>query len=214
MMHEETAVGPVTNEANRMIALSEPCLVRAVLVGTADLLFHRWNVESVEAKSKAAKGSKAKKMDDLESFVYRNDIGQLCVPGEYVRQSLIHAAKFRQDPRSPRKSAMDLFKAGVMTLTPLAPVNANGEPLQSKPQAWDYEHRCRVTVQRNGITRTRPAMKAGWTISVDLMINLPEYIPIDVLHEVLVNAGRLIGLGDFRPTYGRFAIARFETLAE
>jgi len=168
----------------------------------------------VEAKGKAAKGSRAKKTDDVESFVYRNDSKQLCVPGEYVRQSIIHAAKFRQDPRSPRKSAMDLFKAGIVTLTPLAPVNANGESLTEQPQAWDYLHQCRVTVQRNGITRTRPAMRAGWTITVDLMVNLPEYIPVDVLHDVLVNAGRLIGLGDFRPTYGRFAVGRFEGLTE
>jgi hypothetical protein len=90
--------------------------------------------------------------------------------------------------------------------------NANGEPLHAKLQAWDYEDRRRVTVQRNGITRTRPAMKVGWTITVDLMINLPEYIPVEILHEVLINAGRLIGIGDFRPSFGRFAVVRFEAL--
>jgi len=210
----DTDLGPVTNGGAPLIALSEPMLVRAVLVGTADLLFHRWNVEGVAEKAKAAKGSKAKKSDDLESYVYRNDVGQLCVPGEYVRQAIINAAKFRQDPRSPRKSAMDLFKAGIVSLTPLAPINANGVSVSGKRQAWDYEHQCRVTVQRNGITRTRPAMRAGWTVSVDLLVNLPEYIPVDVLHDVLVNAGRLIGLGDFRPTYGRFAVARFERFEE
>ena len=210
----DTDLGPVTNGGAPLIALGEPMLVRAVLVGTADLLFHRWNVEGVAEKAKAAKGSKAKKSDDLESYVYRNDVGQLCVPGEYVRQAIINAAKFRQDPRSPRKSAMDLFKAGIVSLTPLAPINANGVSVSGKRQAWDYEHQCRVTVQRNGITRTRPAMRAGWTVSVDLLVNLPEYIPVDVLHDVLVNAGRLIGLGDFRPTYGRFAVARFERFEE
>ncbi len=98
---------------------------------------------------------------------------------------------------------MDLFKAGVIGLTPLASLGTS---------AWDYEHRCRVTVQRNGITRCRPAMKAGWTIEVDLMVNLPEYIAPDALQDVLVNAGRLIGVGDFRPTYGRFAVRAFDAL--
>jgi hypothetical protein len=41
-------------------------------------------------------------------------------------------------------------------------------------------------------------------------VNLPEYIPPDALQDVLVNAGRLIGLADFRPTYGRFALQHFE----
>jgi len=210
--NQETEIGPVDNSAKGLIAFGEPYMVRAILVGVADILFHRWSVEGVEAKGRAAKGSKAKRSDDLESYVWRDDLGRLCVPGEYVRQSVINAAKFRQDPRSPRKSAMDLYKAGVVSLTHLAPVNANGTPLDAKPQAWDYEHRCRVTVQRNGITRTRPAMKAGWTITCDFLINLPEYVAPDALHDVLVNAGRLIGLADFRPSYGRFAVKSFEGL--
>ena len=205
-MSPATEIGPeVTNGAAATIEAGVPYIVRARLVGTADLLFHRWNVEGVDAKAKAAKGSKAKKTDDIETYVYRNDAGELAVPGEYVRQAIIHAAKFRQDPRSPRKSAMDLFKAGVLSLTQLASLGV---------KAWDYEDRRRVMVQRNGITRTRPAMKVGWEIDVDLMVNLPEYIPPDALNDVLVNAGRLIGIGDFRPTYGRFAVTSFEAIKE
>lgn len=201
-----TAIGPdTTNGALATIESGAPYIVRANIVGVADILFHRWNCEAVDAKAKAAKGSKAKKSDDVESYVYRNDANELALPGEYVRQSVIHAAKFRQDPRSPRKSAMDLFKAGVIALTPLASFGVT---------EWDYEHRCRVTIQRNGITRCRPAMKTGWSIEVDLMVNLPEYIPAEMLHDVLVNAGRLVGVGDFRPTYGRFQVKSFDALLE
>jgi hypothetical protein len=35
------------------------------------------------SKSAAAKGSRAKKTDNIETFVYRNDDGELCIPGEY-----------------------------------------------------------------------------------------------------------------------------------
>jgi hypothetical protein len=197
-----TAIGPeVTNGAKILIETTVPYGAIVEITGTADLLFHRWNVEAVEAKGKAAKGSKAKKTDDLESYVYRDDHGMLAIPGEYLRQSIINAAKYRQDPRSPRKSAMDLFKAGIVTLTPLASLGVT---------EWTYEHKCRVTVQRNGITRVRPAIKAGWSTSFIFMVNLPEYIPPDVLHDVLINAGRLIGVGDSRPTYGRFQVTRFE----
>jgi hypothetical protein len=196
------AIGPeVTNGGKVAIEYAVPYVASVSVVGVADLLFHRWNVEGVEAKGRAAKGSKAKKSDDLESYVYRDDTGGLAIPGEYLRQAIIHAAKFRQDPRSPRKSAMDLYKAGVVSLTTLAPLGV---------KAWDYEDRRRVTVQRNGITRVRPAMRAGWNVTIELMVNLPEYIPPDALQEVIVNAGRLIGLADFRPTYGRFAVQQFQ----
>jgi hypothetical protein len=199
-MATETEIGPVTNGALTVIEASFPYTVSTRIVGVADLLFHRWNVEGVEAKGKAAKGSKAKKTDDIESYCYRTDDGDIALPGEYLRQAIIHAAKFRQDPRSPRKSAMDLYKAGVISLTPLASLGK---------AKWDFEHRSRVMIQRNGITRVRPAMKVGWSAEIDLLVNLPEYIPPDALQDVLVNAGRLIGLADFRPTYGRFAVQSF-----
>lgn len=190
-----------TNGAAHAIATTEPYTANVVIEGVADILFHRWNVEGIEEKAKAAKGSKAKKSDDIESYVYRNDDGFICLPGEYLRQSIIMAAKFKQDPRSPRKSAFDLMKAAVVSLTPLASLGVKD---------WDYEHKCRVMIQRNGITRSRPALKMGWTAEVQLMVTLPEYVSPQLLHELAANAGRLIGVADFRPTYGRFLVKSFD----
>lgn len=190
-----------TNGGRETIERSFPYQVSVTLEGTSDLLFHRWNCEEVEAKSKAAKGSTSKKTDNVESYVYRNDDGQLCLPGEYLRMAIIAAAKFKQDPRSPRKSAMDLFKAAIVCLNPLAPLGCD---------KWDYEDKRRVVIQRSGINRIRPAMKAGWRAVFDLMCNIPEYINSFDLNETIQTAGRLIGLGDFRPTYGRFQVVGFE----
>ncbi len=195
-----TVVSPVTNDAERIIDWSKPYTVTATVQGTADLLLHRWSVEGVEAKGKAAKGSKAKKSDDLESYVYRTPDGEIALPGEYLRQAVIGAAKFRQDPRSPRKSAQDLVKAGVVCLTELASLGISD---------WDYIDRRRVMVQRSGITRERPAIAKGWRATVDLMVLLPEYIESDFLNDLIQQAGRLIGVADFRPTYGRFQVVEF-----
>lgn len=199
-MNKVVKLSEVTNGAEETIAAGYPYQVAVTVQGAADFLFHRWNNEAVEAKSKAAKGSKAKKSDDVESYVYRNDAGELCIPGEYLRMAIVNAAKYRQDPRSPRKSAMDLFKAAVISITPLASLGVT---------EWDYEDRRRVVVQRNGITRVRPAMKAGWKASFDLQVNIPEYVDQNTLRETIEVAGRLIGLGDFRPTFGRFGIVGF-----
>lgn len=187
----------VTNGAQEQIDFSAPYLARIKIAGTADLLFHRYNCESVAEKNSAAKGSKSKKTDNIESYVYRNQEGLLCLPGESFRQSIITAAKFEQDPRSPRKSAMDLFKAAVISLTDLASLGA---------KEWDYEDRRRVMVQRSAITRVRPAMRNGWTVDLAFMVQLPEYVPPQFLRSVLDNAGRLVGVGDFRPSYGRYRV--------
>jgi len=191
---------PVSNGGEGAIDISRPYAVEVGILGTADILFHAWNCESVEEKGKAAKGSKAKKTDDLESYVYRDENKELSIPGSYLRGAIVNAAKFRQDPRSPRKSAMDLFKAGVVSLTPLASL---GLP------EWDYVSKMRVTVQRAGITRQRPALRVGWKATFILQVLLPEYISPELLKEVLEDAGRLVGIGDFRPTYGRFTVSKY-----
>jgi hypothetical protein len=198
-----TEIGNPTNGARNTIDISQPYVVEVEIKGVADFLFHKWNDAAVAEKSAARKGSAAKKSDDLESYVYRNDKNELCIPGEYLRMAIIGAAKFRQDPRSPRKSAMDLTKAGVISLTNLASVGK---------EQWDYEDRRRVVIQRSAITRTRPALKAGWSVTVQLQVNLPEYISESDLNETIAMAGKLIGIGDFRPTFGRFQIVSFKVL--
>ncbi len=98
---------------------------------------------------------------------------------------------------------MDLYKAGVLNLTLLCDLGYKD---------WDYLDRRRVVIQRNGVTRIRPAMKTGWNAEFDLLVNTPEYIEPHILVEVVSQAGRLVGVGDFRPTFGRFTIKTWKVL--
>lgn len=189
-----------SNDGAADIEVAVPLIVSFTLEGTSAFLFHRWSNEAVAEKAAAAKNSAAKKSDNIESYVYRNSDGELCIPGEYVRMAVVMAAKYRQDPRSSRKSAMDLFKAGIISLTELASLGTSD---------WDYLDARRVMVQRNGVTRQRPAMNAGWTAEFQFMVNTPEYISSQLLYAVLADAGRLVGVGDFRPTFGRFLIKSY-----
>lgn len=200
-MSTKAVIDPVTNDAAEDIGFSVPYIAHVTIEGTAALLFHRWSNEAVASKAAAAKNSKAKKTDNVESYVYRTDDGNLAMPGEYLRQAVLGASKFRQDPRSPRASALKLFTAGVVSMTDLADLGVAD---------WDYLDRRRVLVQRQGVTRERPALRPGWRVSADLMVLLPEYIDSTVLLETIGSAGRLIGVGDFRPTFGRFSVIGFE----
>lgn len=194
-----------TNGAESGIEMKMPYRAEITIQGVAPILFHAWNVESVESKSKAAKGSKEKKTDDVESFIYRNENGEVSIPGEYLRGAIVGAARYQQDPRSPRKSAMDLFKAAIVSLTPLASLGAKD---------WDYLDKRRVVIQRNAVTRSRPAMHAGWKATFILMCNLPEYVSPELLNGTIQTAGKLIGLADFRPSFGRFVVTKFELLED
>jgi len=199
------ALQVVSNGGADDIAREEPYVVEITVEGVSAILFHRWDCDAVQAKAKARKGSTAKKEDNVESYVYRNGKNEISIPGEYFRMAIINAAKFSQDPRSPRKSAMDLFKAGIAVVSELCSLGT---------EKWDFLDQRRVGLQRNSITRMRPAMFAGWKAAVELQVLLPEYITPHILNEVTGRAGRLIGVGDFRPTYGRFQINVFDVRNE
>ena len=201
---ELNGLAHVSNDGKRQIEIATPYVATVTVEGVCPILFHRWSCEAVEEKSRAKKGSVAKKTDDLESYVYRCEDGTLGIPGSYFVGSITNprngAAKYLQDPRSPRKSALDLFKAGVVSLTDLASLGTKD---------WDFVDQRRVMVQRSGITRCRPAMNKGWRATFELQILTPEYISKSDLLEVLTQAGRLVGVGDFRPSYGRFQVTNF-----
>lgn len=197
-------IGAVTNDGQTAIEIGLPYSVEMELQGSCAFLFHRWSCDAVAAKSAAAKGSRAKKTDDVESYVYRNEKGNLAIPGDYPRASIIEAAKYRQDPRSARKSAHDLFEAGVVSLTDLADLGIKD---------WDYLDRRRVVVQGNAITRIRPAIKAGWKAKFVLSVLIPEYISEELFREIVSLAGRLVGFGDHRPTFGRYVVVTWRLLS-
>lgn len=198
---ETIEIAEMLNGIENTVTTEKPYIVKVEIVGACPIIFHKWSCEDVASKAAAKKGSKEKKSDNVESFVYRDEDNHLCLPGEYLRMSMVYASKFKQDPRSPRKSAFDLFKAGIVPLTELAKINGG-------TKNWDFIDQRRVCIQRNSITRMRPAFLKGWSAEIEMQVLTPEYIDYAFFSEVLSMAGRLIGVGDFRPTYGRFDIAR------
>lgn len=177
-----------------------PFTVEAVLKGVAPILFHRWDCAAVEAKGKAKKNSREKKSDNLESYVYRCEDGTLGLPGINLHMALVNAAKSKSDPRSPRKSAADLTKAILLVTPTIATFGAKD---------WDFEDQRRVTIQRQGITRIRPAMREGWTLRFYVTVLDSSYMDEPFLHDLLSSAGRYVGVGDFRPQFGRFNVVEF-----
>lgn len=188
-----------------VVTFKQPYVVEVQIEGTTPILFHRYDCDEVEAKAKCTKGSREKKTDNVESYVYRvpesNEIG---IPGANFKQCLVHSAKFNQDPRSPRKSAMDIFKAGIQVRPEVASLGV---------KHWDFEDKRGVIIQKQGkVPRIRPAMKAGWKATFFVRVLLPEYISKELLHEVISRAGMTVGLCDMRPEYGQFQLIKFEML--
>ena len=182
--------------------------VKMRIQGRQDILFHRWNDEEVQAKAAARKGSEEKKRDNPEAYVYRNDEGFICIPSRYLVRAVVEAGRNYQDPRSKRRMAKDLVQAAVMADEILSPILIKGEPVKQ----WEYDDRQRVCIMRSAITRTRPAFKKGWQADFTLISLVPDLVTPEFLRKLVDCAGLLGGLGDFRPTYGRFKVVHWEVV--
>lgn len=186
-----------------MIELSQPYRAKIQVVGTAKMLMHCWNNEAIAEKAAAKKGSDKKKTDDIESYVLRDEKGRIAMPTLNLCASIRTAGKSFPDPASPRKSLHDRLKAIVV------PENEYGL-INGGVKDWDFVDMRRVVIQKAGITRSRPAFFEGWTIEFAIMILEPEYLQPPLLFQLLESAGKFQGLGDFRPTFGRFRVGKFE----
>jgi hypothetical protein len=201
---ERTSIPSVATKASgngSVPNLDASYAVEVVLVGTAPILFHRWDDAAVERKAKAAKNSHERKTDDVENYVYRNSDGEIGIPGKNFKACLREAGRFLPDPRSPRKSARDLVQSAVQIEPFLASLGRT---------SWDALDVQRVLVNRSAVSRTRPMFREGWKVGFDVVVLAPEYCGPDWMHDLITRAGRFVGLGDFRPDYGRFRMDSFQ----
>lgn len=193
----------VSNGADVLVEQGTPYTIEVTVEGTTKMLMHTWNIEAIDEKAAAKKNSAQKKTDNLESYVLRDDEGRIVMPGLNFCASIRNAGKSFADPTSPRKSMFDRLKAIIIPETEFGLINGGTKD-------WDFVDRRRVVIQRAGITRSRPGFYEGWTITFRLTILEPEFLPLPRLIEIMENAGRFQGLGDFRPTFGRYRIAKVE----
>jgi len=125
------------------------------------------------------------------------------IPVIALENCIIHAGReFKADKRRTMK---EILKATIFVRPDYAIVNDGvKEP--------DFIHEAQVvnpnTKGRN--IRYRPAFKEGWTARFQIDIDDPEVVPAERLKEILEFAGRRVGVGDWRPRYGRFLVAEFK----
>jgi len=178
--------------------------------GIVPLLMHniRHSINPLDPMQRQMKEltSKRKKTDQdyadmskLEWFmgIYVDENNRPCIPGEMIEAMMIGAAR-------KNKRGKD-FQAGAIS-DGNWPVEYSGA--RTAEELWEDEsfRDCRaVVVQRSRVLRTRPIFRE-WSLSFEVSY-LPEVISSgDDIRNALKLAGQIIGLGDYRPRYGRFEV--------
>ena len=73
----------------------------------------------------------------------------------------------------------------------------------------DGLHECRAVVQRAAVLRRRPMLNTGWHLSFDIVL-VDDRRNLGQVKQAVEEAGLLVGLGDFRPDYGRFVVKEWQ----
>lgn len=201
-----TKIATRLNGTQRVVAPDSPYRVQFTIVGTKPILMHAYKPDAVAIKANAAKGSASKKQDQPEDYVYRTEEGLLALPAINLHSCLIEQGRSRPDPRSPRKSSRDLMKAAICPDDELV-------PFDQKIKEWDFLDQRRVCMNgKSAITRIRPGLLKGWSLTTTFTVMLPLYVDPEFLLSLINDAGSYQGLGDFRPVFGRFQCSNFERL--
>lgn len=187
--------------------------IEVKLTGASPLLMHADKLaDPLNEATKRHKevSSKRKKTDEdllylaqsewWHGMYYDDDLGPI-IPANVIKGSLVNAAKMNRNG--------PVFKRAVNVLTPKSALEYKGT--RDRDEMWksdEFKDVRSVSVNNSRIMRYRPVFKE-WSLRTEIAFNKEQTDRDTVIH-TLVNAGKLVGIGDYRPqcggTFGRFFV--------
>lgn len=192
--------------------------INASIRGTAGLLQHAFGQSSMDSLQDNAKRQTGTPDYSLEwmATMYVSRSGFLYQPASHFEGAMQRAAGGFKQKGKGGKTWRDAVKAyayvqpdEVVHLRNGQPVPAPGVELMDAPTEYLSVSVMRVKVQRAAVARARLLIMPGWELNLCIEVHDDQLRP-DVLQAVLEEAGRAVGIGDYRPRYGRFAVTHFE----
>src|SRR3990167_1605540 len=179
--------------------------IQCVLEGTADVLFNRMTEEDL-AGFRGGQGTGDRTDEQrqklAEKKVYVDDQG-LYLPAWTLKRVILEGAhsvglKLNRKPLRQRLAAV-MFIAGLPRF-----VRDDQENIRER----DYLHETGGRIPpKKGVYALirRPALRTGWQLQVSLTI-LDDGVPADAIRRSLDAAGLYVGIGAWRPEFGRFIV--------
>lgn len=185
---------------------------RLTITGTRPLLMHNGRLANpLDPYTRALKeltGKRRKTDDDLVSIMqieargacWETGDGLLGIPNAAVWRCVYDAAK-------AYKRGEDVKRALLLS-DDVMPLHVDGVTVTCDVWLKDADHidYRPVVVTGRRTMRARPIIPAGWTSTHHFELLTDVIDPRD-LAPILERAGRLVGIGDWRPTYGTFSAA-------
>lgn len=137
------------------------------------------------------------KVEMLGGLYWDESLG-LYIPGENIEACMIGAAKF--------KKLGTTFKRGAQVIELLCPLTGTGAPNSKEEIAnsGKYQYVKSVKVKTSRVMRTRPIFD-NWATEFHVMFDESQLQREDIV-EMAHSAGTMVGLGDWRPRFGKFEV--------
>ena len=139
--------------------------------------------------------------------LYVDEQNRPCWPGENIEAMLVAAAKKNRMGPSAKSG---LFIDGNSVVQHDGPRTADGLWKFKKFENNPYISRVPVVVNKSRVMRTRPIFN-NWTLEFTVHY-MPDIINKEDVISFVNRAGKMIGLSDWRPKYGRFEIESTEEI--
>lgn len=165
--------------------------------GISPLLMNRYPMEDTGEMKNMTPAEQA------EIAAYRTpDTGELYVPGTAVLRCLVSAAAFSKG--KGRASAQKPAAACLMIDSEYLKLGAKDYEIDSRPVV--------ISATRGRIVRHRPRLDS-WAVEFSLDYDT-ELLSANTVREIVDNAGKRVGLLDFRPAckgpFGRFVVTKWK----
>jgi hypothetical protein len=122
--------------------------------------------------------------------------GKPCLPSEMIEACLLEAAK--------KKKKGIPAKAGIIVPNESLLEFPGPQGIDEMWKSGQFIHKIGVRVQRNKVIRTRAIFKE-WGASITIHY-LPSLLNKSDIAGFMEQAGSIVGLGDWRPKFGRFEV--------
>lgn len=192
-------------------------LVNSQIKGIVPILQHKFSLAVLDELGKGSTrntGSKDYSLEWLETM-YENQ-GYLYQPATHIEGALVRAATSFRIKGKAGKTWKDPIKAYCYVLPNEIPLSFNGVVLKAPDKSLLYNPTealsvsvMRAKVNGSAVPRMRLMICTGWVLDFQIEVH-DEQVRPEVLEEILKEAGRAVGVGDYRPRYGRFEIIKFE----
>ena len=166
--------------------------------GMSPLLMNRFLPAELETKVK--RGST--KDVSVEDKLYLTEDGRPYLPGTYIRNALIEAGKSIRIKGRGKSTYSKLLGSSLIVQPDNIIINSS--------TGWEPFTTTAVNPTTKGrVVVTRPMFK-DWTLSFEAVVL--DDIPEEVFRNILDEAGRYVGIGDWRPAkkgmYGKFIVTK------